>query len=152
MMGGVHTRGRRRRAAVALALAAAVALVAVLIAHRDRPRTFPQLAAAAAAVPVPAGLVFQGEREQINDGPGFTTEKFEEVTRTYSTDSSCPDLLRAWTAALAAAHLRYTVADYPGAAGLRITLHRRTPQHLGITLGSEGRCRAPFIWAFNAPH
>jgi hypothetical protein len=63
------------------------ALIIILSAGCASPRSFAELAADAEAVPVPAGVTFVRQSQSVNNGPGFTTAKFEEVSRQYSTKS-----------------------------------------------------------------
>ena len=120
------------------------------------PRSFEALAVDAEAVPVPAGVMFVRQVQGINDGPGFTTTKSEQVTRQYRTTLPCQVLENSWVEALRAAGRRYRIAHYPrkfGAVGsLEIEINDR-PEPLGITLGTDdGNCANPFVYSFNLPH
>lgn len=143
---------RRRTLIAAAGIALLICAAAGLWLLRDRPRSFAQLAAAAESVPVPAGVTLLDESSTVNDGPGFTTSKAEQVTRRFSTSMTCADLTDAWSTTLRAHHIRYTLQNYAGEAGIRLTIHNGYPEFLGITLGSLGRCTAPFVWSFNRLH
>ena len=119
-------------------------------------RTFAQLATDAAAVPVPPGVTFVGEHQGVNDGPGFTTTKSEEVARQYASALPCEQLQRAWADALRGAHRRFRITNYPhsfgaiGSVGITIT---DRPENLGVTIGTDdGHCANPFVYSFNRPH
>jgi len=134
----------------------AVLLVVLLVVYTDRPLSFAQLWADADAVPAPPGLTFIGKAQSIENGPGFTTKKYESVSRQYASTLSCDELERRWADDLRAAHRRFEIANYPhssgsiGSQGIRIT-DRTHP--LGITIGTDnGYCSKPFVYSFNRPH
>jgi hypothetical protein len=141
-------------AAIALAVAPTFVLVGC-----GAYRSFRQLHSDAAAVPVPRAVTFVKETQTVEDGPGFTSAKFEQVSRVYRNPLPCSGLVRAWSTALRQAGRKFRRWDYPhmfGAAGLfGITILDR-PEHLGITIGNDylgaNQCPRPFIYAFNQPH
>ena len=147
-----RVRVSRRMLLVIVAAALAVSVALALWVFTDRPLSFPRLAADAATVPVPAGVTFVGERRFISDGPGFTTSKSEQVTRTFTASVPCQQLLAEWTAVLDAQRIRYTVHQYPQPPGIEIVIRDGNPEFLGVTLGLSGRCGAPFVWSFNRLH
>ena len=55
-------------------------------------RTFAELAADASAVPVPTGVAFVRESRSVEDGPGFTTATYKEVSRLYVSEMSCQEI------------------------------------------------------------
>lgn len=119
-------------------------------------RSFAELAADATALPVPKGVRFVSEVRSIEDGPGFTTTKSEQVVRQFATSLSCQALERSWAAALQGANRKFrfdNVAHKFGAIGsLGIVITDR-PENLGITIGTDnGDCNRPFIYSFNSPH
>lgn len=131
---------------------ACLCVCAVLVGCGHSYRTFGQLSADAAAVPVPDAVQFVTERQTMEDGPGFTTSKFEEVTREFQASLSCAALETAWRASLAGSHRGFRVLRGTANGGmLQIELTDR-PEHLGITLGRSDVCGTPFIWAYNDPH
>jgi len=134
----------------------AVLLVVLAVVYTDRPLSFARLKADAEAVPVPPGVTFISESQSIEDGPGFTTKKSENVSRQYASTLACEELERRWADALQAAHRRFQIANYPhsfgsiGSLGIRTT-DRTHP--LGITIGTDnGYCSKPFVYSFNLPH
>ena len=147
-----------------LATGSVVALLAVgvlFIVQRSIPLSFDELARDASSVPVPGGLQFLSEDRSTNDGPGFTQQKFEEVTRTYRNSLLCGALEQRWLSQLAAARRTIRIdrepALYVGRGRVEIVITDRR-ENLGITLGSitnHGEyieCGGPFIWAFNHVH
>lgn len=136
--------------------AALVSAIILLMVSKERPASLERLKADAEAVPVPAGVTFVREGQSVEDGPGFTTMKFEQVVRQYASTLSCGVLERTWADALHSARRRFEFANYPnafgaiGSLGIRIT-DRTHP--LGITVGSDkGDCGGPFVYSFNRPH
>jgi hypothetical protein len=134
----------------------AVLAVAVTVTSCNSSRSFGELAKDAEAVPVPAGVQFVREQRSVEDGPGFTTSKSEQVTREFSTNDPCGSLESSWMKALAAEHRRFHLDNHPhrfGALGsLGIAVQDRS-EVLGITLGTDnGSCPHPFVYAFNQPH
>ena len=105
---------------------------------------------------MPPGVTFVRESQAINDGPGFTTTKSEEVARQYASTLGCAELERAWGNALSGAHRHFRIANYPhsfGATGSLGIIITDRPQVLGITIGTDdGHCEAPFVYSFNQPH
>ena len=153
---------RRLGLLVTAGLVAILAVGALFIVQRGaRPLSFDELARDASSVPVPAGLQFLSEQRSTNNGPGFSHEKFEEVTRTYRNTLPCDALEERWLSQLAAAGRRIRVDResklYVGEGQVEIVITDR-PENLGITLGSitnKGayiECGGPFIWAFNHLH
>lgn len=120
----------------------------------DLMREYPHLRSLVLSVPVPTGVRSTGPlSEAINDGPGFTAEKFPEVSQEFATDLSCADLEAAWTAALTNAHIKFKVIHYPrvsGAAPDLIELRSGSP-HLDISLGNPPNCQHPGVEAFDGP-
>lgn len=119
-------------------------------------RTFAELAADASAVPVPTGVTFVREVRSVEDGPGFTTASYKEVSRNYVSGLSCQILERTWANVLRRTHREFRVDNVPhkfGAIGsLGIVITDR-PENLGITLGTDnGACGQPFVYSFNNPH
>jgi hypothetical protein len=141
----------------------AILAVGVLFIIGRGPKTlsFDELARDASSVPVPAGLQFLSEQRSTNDGPGFSTLKFEEVTRTYRNSLPCGALEQLWLSQLAAAHRTARIDREPtlfvGSGQVGIVITDRS-ENLGITLGSitnKGayiECGGPWIWAFNHLH
>jgi hypothetical protein len=148
--------GPTRKPSGRAAALTAVALAVALCSGCGSGRTFAQLGTDAARVPVPADVTFVRQSQSVNDGPGFTTAKSEQVTRQYRTDLSCELLERRWADVLRAAGRKYRVANYPHSYGtsgsLGIMLTDR-PEVLGVTVGTDdGHCAQPFVYAFNRPH
>ena len=119
-------------------------------------RTFAELAADASAVPVPTGVTFVREDRSVEDGPGFTTATFKEVSRQYVSEMSCQVLERTWSDLLRRAHRGFRIDNVPhkfGAIGsLGIVITDR-PENLGITIGTDnGDCGKPFVYSFNNSH
>jgi hypothetical protein len=120
-------------------------------------RTFAQLASYASAVPVPkAGVTFVGEDQSVEDGPGFTSAKYNVVTRQYSSSLSCQALERSWADVLTRAHREFRIYHYPhkfGAIGsLEIDI-TDTPDNLVIFIGFDsGECNKPLLSASDSPH
>ena len=119
-------------------------------------RTFAELAADASAVPVPMGVTFVREVRGVEQGPGFTTATFREVSRQYVSQMSCQVLERTWSAVLRRAHREFRIDNVPhkfgtiGSLGIVIT---DRPENLGITIGTDdGTCGKPFVYTFNNPH
>lgn len=119
-------------------------------------RTGGDLAADASAVPVPTGVTFVRENRSVEDGPGFTTATYKEVTRQYVSEMSCQVLEHNWSVVLRRAHRGYRIDNVAhkfgpiGSLGIVIT---DRPENLGITLGADdGACGKPFIYAFDIPH
>jgi hypothetical protein len=125
-------------------------LAAILVAACNSTRTFAQLVADASAVPVPPGVTFVRQQQSLNDGPGFTTSKFEEVTREYSCNVPCESLKQSWADVLRVAKRPFQISSI---GSLEIITITDRPEHLGITIGDgPNHCRSPFVWAFNSPH
>ena len=119
-------------------------------------RTFGELAADASAVPTPMGLTFVRESRSVEDGPGFTTATYKEVTRQYASEMSCQTLEHNWSVVLRRAHREFRIDNIPhkfgsiGSLGIVIT---DRPENLGITIGTDdGACGEPFVYSFNSPH
>ena len=101
-------------------------------------------------------MTFVRQQEVINDGPGFTSSKFEQVTRQYSANLPCDVLENSWADVLRAAGRRFKITNYPhkfGVTGsLEIEIDDR-PEILVITIGNDsGPCASPFVSSFNRPH
>jgi hypothetical protein len=118
-------------------------------------RTFAELAADASAVPVPTGVTYVREVRSVEDGPGFTTARYKEVSRQYVSETSCQALEHAWSVVLGRAHRQFRVDNVPhkfgsiGSLGIVIT---DRPENLGITIGADdGACGKPFVYSFNNP-
>jgi len=119
-------------------------------------RTFAELAADASAVPVPMGVTFVREGRSVEDGPGFTTATYKEVSRQYVSEMSCQVLEHTWSVVLRRAHREFRIDNVPhkfgsiGSLGIAIT---DRPENLGITIGTDnGACGKPFVYSFNSPH
>lgn len=119
-------------------------------------RTFAELAADAAAVPVPMGVTFVREGRSVEDGPGFTTATYKEVSRQYVSEMSCQVLEHTWSVVLRRAHREFRIDNVPhkfgsiGSLGIVIT---DRPEDLGIAIGTDhGACGKPFVYSFNSPH
>lgn len=144
---------------------ASLAILAVgvlfIIGRGPKPLSFDELASDAASVPVPAGLQFLSEQRSTNDGPGFSTQKAEEVTRIYRNSLPCGELEQRWLSQLAAAHRTARIDREPtlyvAEGQVEIVITDRS-ENLGITLGSITNkgvyidCGGPWIWAFNHLH
>jgi hypothetical protein len=121
----------------------------------DLEREYPKLSAMVQSVPVPDGVQAQGPLQQsIEDGPGFGSGKFPEVSQGFMTGLSCSDLEAAWTTALRAAGIKFQV-DKPqatvGAPPEVILIHSRSP-YLAITLGdAPTHCNTPWVEAYTDP-
>lgn len=144
-----------KKAAKLVSVALALTIV-LLVFSRTRPSSLAHLKADAEAVPVPQGVAFTTEGQSSEDGSGFTTKKFDQVSRQYSSTLPCDALERTWADALHGADRRFEIANYPnafgasGSLGIRIT-DRTHP--LGITIGNDaGHCNRPFVYSFNQPH
>jgi hypothetical protein len=159
---------RRVRLSRRLGLLGAISVVAILavgvlfiVQRGPKPLSFDELARDASSVPLPAGLQFLSEQRSTNNGPGFSHQKFEEVTRTYRNGLSCDILEQRWLSQLAAAGRTARIDREPtlhvGDGQVEIVITDR-PENLGITLGvitNKGayiECGGPFIWAFNHLH
>src|ERR1700688_2212821 len=100
-------------------------------------RTFAELAADASAVPVPMGVTFIREGRSVEDGPGFTTATYKEVSRQYASEISCQVLEHTWSVVLRRAHREFRIDNVPhkfgpiGSLGIVIT---DRPENLGITI------------------
>ncbi len=119
-------------------------------------RTFAELAADASAVPVPTGVTYVREVRSVEDGPGFTTSTYKEVSRQYESHLSCQVLERTWVVVLQRAHREFRIDNVPhkfGAIGsLGIVITDR-PENLGVSIGTgNGDCARPFLYSFNNPH
>lgn len=119
-------------------------------------RTFAELGADAAAVPVPMGVKYVSEVRSVEDGPGFTTATYNEVSRQYASETSCQALEHAWSVVLRRAHREFRIDNVPhkfgpiGSLGIVIT---DRPENLGITLGTDdGACGKPFVYSFDNLH
>ena len=148
-----------------LGTASVVAILAVgvlfILQRIPKPLSFDEIARDASSVPVPAGLQFLSEQRSTNNGPGFSHQKSEEVTRTYRNSLPCGVLEQRWLSQLAAARRTIRIdrepALYVGEGQVEIVITDR-PENLGITLGlitNKGayiECGGPFIWAFNHLH
>ena len=152
----------RRLALIGTASLAILAVgVLFVVGHGPKPLSFDELAADASSVPVPANLQFLSEQRSTNNGPGFSTLKFEEVTRTYRNSLPCGELEQRWLSQLAAAHRTVRIDREPtlyvAEGQVEIVITDRS-ENLGITLGSitnKGayiECGGPWIWAFNHLH
>jgi hypothetical protein len=118
-------------------------------------RTFAELAVDASAVPVPTGVTFIREGRSVEDGPGFTTARYKEVSRRYVSEMSCQALEHTWSVVLRRAHRDFRIDNVPhkfgsiGSLGIVIT---DRPENLGITIGTDdGACGKPFVYSFNSP-
>jgi hypothetical protein len=132
---------------------AAIALAGCSVLAQSR--TYDELAADASAVPVPIGVTLVRESRSVEDGPGFTTATYKEVTRQYVSEMSCQILEQNWSDLLRRAHRQYRIDNVPhkfgsiGSLGIVIT---DRPENLGITLGADdGACRKPFVYSFDSP-
>lgn len=138
------------------ALILAVVVIACLTIFAQHPRSYAQLASDASSVPVPAGVTFLRETRSVEDGPGFTTATFKEVSFDYVTKLPCQVLEREWADALQRAHRKYKIDNVPhkfGAIGSLAIVILDRPESLGVTLGTDnGYCAQPFIYSFNGPH
>ncbi len=118
-------------------------------------RTFAELSADASAVPVPKGVTFERQVRSVEDGPGFTTSTFKEVSRQYVSELSCQVVERTWTAVLRRAHREFRIDNVPhkfGAIGSLGIVIADKPENLGVTIGTDdGDCARPFVYAFNNP-
>jgi hypothetical protein len=109
-----------------------------------------------AGVPVPPSVHASGPvKQSLEDGPGFTTKKFHEVWRSYSTNLTCNQLESDWTAALREAGRRYAIVHHtPANFGYYqevITLPAQGA-HLAITLGDgQMHCASPAVEAYTNP-
>jgi hypothetical protein len=116
---------------------------------------FEELAADVEAVPAPRDTAFVRQYRALNDGPGFTTAKSVVVVREYRTNLACRALQDSWAEALRAAGRPFRIANcphsgWPGSV-LGIEITDRT-EFLGVTLGDDGHCAKPFVYAFNRAH
>jgi hypothetical protein len=143
------------RTALLTVLCVAAAITGCSVAPQSR--TFAELASDASAVPVPTtGVTFVSENRSVEDGPGFTTAKYNSVGRQYSSSLPCQALESSWADALRRAHREFQIHHYPHKYGkfgsLEITI-TDTPDNLGIDIGYDnGDCRTPFLYASDSPH
>jgi len=119
-------------------------------------RTFAELAADASAVPVPKGVTFVRESRSVEDGPGFTTATYREVSHQYVSAMSCQVVEHNWSVVLRRVHREFRIDNVPhkfgsiGSLGIVIT---DRPENLGITIGTDnGACGKPFVYSFNRPN
>jgi hypothetical protein len=151
--------GRAAAPAGRAALLAGCAVgVAVLATGCSSSLSFKQLADNAQQVPVPQGLSPAKVTMSTNDGPGFLTSTYKEVTRTYANSRPCAELQAEWLKALGDAHRSFRLHPEPhlyvSIGQVEIIINDRH-EHLGITIGditgsgSYLSCSAPFIWSFN---
>lgn len=110
---------------------------------------------------MPRGLSLAKVTRSTEDGPGFTSSTFEEVTRGYVNSMPCEELQAEWLQALRDAHRSFRLDAEPhlyvSTGQVEIIINDRS-EHLGITLGdisgsgSYLSCSSPTIWSFNDPH
>jgi hypothetical protein len=134
------------------------ALLAMALSACSSPLSFVQLSQQAHGVPLPPGIVYVKEQRSVENGPGFTSDTFKEVTLTYSNTLPCLTLQQRWLDALRKARRSFRLVLeshlYGGSGQAEIDIRDR-PGHLGVTLGSITNgdsyieCKAPFIWSFN---
>lgn len=121
----------------------------------DLVREYPRLRAMVQEVPVPPGVHRKGEpQEYLNDGPGFTSTKFPEVTQKFATSLDCHDLERSWLTALRSAHIAFTIHSIStGTTSSFIVIAiRETPPYLAITPGGAANgCPSPSVEAYTDP-
>jgi hypothetical protein len=102
-----------------------------------------------------AGVIFVGEDPSVEDGPGFTSAKYKEVSRQYSSGLSCEALERSWADVLRRAHREFRIYHYPhkfGAIGSLEIGITDTPDNLGIFVGFDsGECSKPSVSASDSP-
>jgi hypothetical protein len=149
------------RAARAALLASCALGVAVLGTGCASSLSFEQLADNAQQVPVPQGLSPAKVTRSTNDGPGFFSSTYKEVTRTYVNSLPCAELQAQWLKVLGDAHRSFRLNPEPrlyvGSGQVEIVINDRH-EHLGITIGditnsgSYLSCSSPFIWSFNDSH
>ncbi len=104
---------------------------------------------------MPTGVTYVRDVRSVEDGPGFTTARYKEVTRQNVSELSCQVLEHAWSVVLGRAHRQFRIDNVPhkfgpiGSLGIVIT---DRPEHLGITIGTDdGACAKPFVYSFNNP-
>ena len=102
------------------------------------------------------GVTFLGEDRSVEDGPGFTSAKYNVVSRHDSSSLSCQAVERSWADVLTRAHREFRIYHYPhkfGAIGsLEIDI-TDTPDNLVIFIGFDtGECNKPLLSASDSPH
>jgi hypothetical protein len=152
-------RDRRTRNVVAAPLigCAAVVVIAAMtgcVAGTGQP-TFHDLRVLVKSVPVPPRLRPGPIKQSTEDGPGFTTSKFREVSRGYRTSLTCRELEAEWTVTLRKARVPYSIVRHTRADfgyPQEILTLPASRAHLAITLGDgASHCSTPSIEAYTDP-
>jgi hypothetical protein len=102
------------------------------------------------------GVAFVGEDRSVEDGPGFTSAKYNVVSRHYRSSLSCQALERSWADLLRRDHREFRIYHYPhkfGAIGSLEIQITDTPDNLGLFIGFDsGECNGPLLSASDSPH